>query len=224
MRVAGSRSSRLLTINDRPAALAPYREERLLVKRPLRRRFALAALLLVTPLVGACGFNYQTDEVYQPATGTDNRTGQVYILNAMVVTVGGKQGTFAGTLVNENQTRADKLVGITGPSIQGSTTPVPLPPNQAVNLADSGQITISGPDIKAGYMVPMTFEFANGQSTQMDVPVVSRTGAYANVPLPGSGGPSMTPLSSASASSSASPSSSSSPSPSASPSASASSQ
>jgi len=152
----------------------------------LRRRVACAAALLLLPLLGACGFGFQTDKVYQPATGTDDRTGQVYILNALVVTLNGGKGTFAGTLVNENQTRPTKLVSITGANIQGSTTAVTLPPNKAVNLADSGQVTIGGPMVKAGNFVQMSFEFANGQSTKMDVPVVSRTGDYANVPLPGS--------------------------------------
>jgi len=152
----------------------------------LRRRVASAAVLLLTPIVGACGFNYQTDQVYQPATGTDDRTGQVYILNAMVVTVSGNKGTFAGTLVNENQTQATRLVSITGPNLQGSTTPVKLPANQAVNLADTGQISVSGPGIEAGKFVTMNFEFANGQSTRMGVPVIPRTGPYGQVPLPGS--------------------------------------
>ncbi|HET8603093.1 MAG TPA: hypothetical protein VFM09_04135 [Marmoricola sp.] len=181
---------------------------------PLRRRVALAGLLLLTPLVGACGFNYQTDQVYQPATGTDNRDGQVYILNAMVVTVNGGKGTFAGTLVNESQTRADKLVDVTGPNIQGSQAQVSIPPNGAVNLAKTGQVSVSGPQIKPGGFVQMTFEFASGQSTQLAVPVVPRTGYYANVALPGS--------KSASPSSSPSPSPSPSSSPTASPTASSS--
>lgn len=175
------------------------------MKSPLRRRLGSAALLLLVPLIAACGFNYQTDKPYQSAAGTENRSGQVYILNAMVVTVSGGKGTFAGTLVNENQTRADKLVSITGPTISGSTTQVSLPPNSAVDLAKTGQITISGPDIKPGNFVPMTFEFANGQSTQMQVPVFSRTGFLANVALPSSsptGSPSSSPTGSPSATSS----------------------
>jgi hypothetical protein len=136
--------------------------------------------------VGACGFNYQTDQVYQPATGSDNRTGEVYILNAMVVTVNGGKGTFAGTLVNENLTRADKLVSVTGPNLQGSQSQVTIPPNGSVNLAQTGKVWVSGPQVKPGGFVRMNFQFANGQSTQMDVPVVSRTGYYADVALPSS--------------------------------------
>ncbi|HET8560075.1 MAG TPA: hypothetical protein VFL69_06115 [Marmoricola sp.] len=153
---------------------------------PLRRRVASAALLLLVPLVGACGFGYQTDQVYQPATGTDNRTGQVYILNAMVVTVDGGKGTFAGTLVNESPTRPDKMIAVTGPNLQGSQSQVPLPPNSSVNLAQSGQVWVSGPQVKPGGFVTMTFTFADGQSTQMAVPVISRTGYYSDVALPGS--------------------------------------
>lgn len=183
------------------------------MKSPRRHRVASVAALLLVPMLAACGFNYQTDKVYQPATGTDNRTGQVYILNAMVVTVDGKQGTFAGTLVNESQTRATKLVSVTGPSIQGSTTQVKLPPNSSTNLADTGQISVSGPAIKAGYFVSMNFEFSNGQSTQMDVPVIARTGPYGEVSLPqSSSSPSSSPSATSSPSSSASPSATSSPS------------
>ena len=168
------------------------------MKTPRRRRVASVAALLLLPMLAACGFNYQTDKVYQSAAGTENRTGQVYILNAMVVTVSGNQGTFAGTLVNESLTKATKLVSITGPNVNGSTTQVSLPPNASVNLADSGQISVSGPDIRPGYFVSMTFEFANGQSTQMEVPVIARTGPYGNVSLPASPSPSSSPSSSSS--------------------------
>lgn len=180
------------------------------MKSPLRRRVTSGALLLLlVPLLAACGFGYQTDQVYQPATGTNDRSGQVYILNAMVVTVNGGKGTFAGTLVNEGETQ-DKLISVTGPGIQSSSqSQVTIPPGGIVNLSKSGQVWVSGPDIKPGSFVHLSLQFANGQSTEMDVPVITRTGYYGNVALPGSGSsprssqsPSPSPSQSPSASSS----------------------
>jgi hypothetical protein len=148
---------------------------------PLRRRLAAAALVLLVPTMTACGigFDQQTDKVYQAGTGSDNRSGQVYVLNAAIVSATDGTGTFAGTLVNTNQTTADALVSIAG----GTGGPVALAPNASVNLAASGAVKIANPTIKAGGYLQITLQFQSGQTTTMNVPVVARVGDYANVPV-----------------------------------------
>jgi hypothetical protein len=165
------------------------------VKSPSRRRVAIAALLLA-PVLTACGFNAQTDQVYQPAVGVNDRSGAIDILNALVVSGTDGSGTFAGTLVNKDQTQADTLESVSGSGITASRRTVEVPAGEAVPLADSGAVTVKGSRIVPGTWVTLTFAFSSGQSTTIKVPVVEAAGDYSDVPLPSS---STTPSSSPSA-------------------------
>jgi hypothetical protein len=151
------------------------------VKSPIQRRVTIAALLLA-PALTACGFNVQTDQVYQPAVGPNDRSGDVNILNAVVVSDTDGSGTFAGTLVNtaDEDTRLD---GVSGPGVTASRSTVEIDPVSAVNLAESGVIRLEGEEIEPGRFVELTFTFSNGQSTTIDAVVVSATGPYAEVPV-----------------------------------------
>ncbi|MGO4255578.1 hypothetical protein [Marmoricola sp. RAF53] len=154
------------------------------MKSPSRRRAALAALLLA-PTLAACGFNVQTDQVYQPAEGVNNRAGQVDILNATVVSGTDGSGTFAGTLVNNSQKDADQLTEVSGEGLDVTLPePIDIPAGGLVNLADEGTVSVEGESVVPGGYVMMTFVFANGQSTTVQVPVVVHGGDYADVPLP----------------------------------------
>ena len=164
------------------------------MKSPIQRRVAIAALLLA-PALGACGFSAQTDQVYQPAVGPNDRSGQIQVLNAVIVTNGGGQGTFAGSLVNKADA-ADAVTNVTGDS--GVTAkpggPLDIPAYGAVNLSKalepSGAIplVISGADqVVAGKYVTLTFTFTHGNPVTMKVPVVDETAEgqdYQDVPLP----------------------------------------
>jgi hypothetical protein len=172
------------------------------VKSPTLRRAAIAALLLA-PVLTACGFSEQTDQVYQPAVGVNDRSGTIDILNALVVSGTDGSGTFAGTLVNKDQTQADTLEGVTGSGITAARKTVEVPAGQAVPLADDGIVTLKGSGIVPGSWVELTFSFSSGQSTTLKVPVVEAAGDYADVPLPSS---STTSTTSPSKSPSASPS------------------
>jgi hypothetical protein len=159
------------------------------VKSPTQRRVAIAALLLA-PALTACGFNAQTDQVYQPAVGVNDRSGKVDILNATIVSGTDGSGTFAGTLVNKDQTEDDALESVSGPDITASRRPIELPAAGAVPpTSESGLITLKGDAIKPGAFVELTFVFSNGQSTTLKVPVVEAAGDYADVPLPSSSSP-----------------------------------
>jgi len=163
------------------------------VKSPTQRRVAIAALLLA-PTLAACGFNEQTDQVYQPAVGVNDRSGNVDILNALVVSDTDGSGTFAGTLVNKDQTHADRLQSVSGPGITAPDRGVDIPAAGSALLAKSGSLTIEGDSVKPGRFVELTFVFESGQSTTLKVPVVEATGDYTGVPLP-SPSPTSTPSS-----------------------------
>lgn len=155
----------------------------------LRRRVAATALLLLVPALSACGFSAQTDQVYQPATGVDNRDGQVNVLNALIVSAHDGAGTFAGTLVNTNLSQADQLVSITDSK---GTVAIPVPPNGLVNLATAGEVRLKNADIVPGGWVSLTLQFASGQTTQIDAPVVQNKDEYADIPVGPTGSQSAT--------------------------------
>lgn len=151
---------------------------------PLRRIAALALLLLV-PVLGACGFNAQTDQDYQPAEGVNNRDGQIDVLNALVVSGEKGSGTFVATLVNKSQDEDDALVNITGQDVAGVDQRIEVPAAGLVNLADEGEIALRGSRIQPGNFISLRLVFDSGQRTTVKVPVVADTGDYAGIPVPG---------------------------------------
>jgi hypothetical protein len=155
------------------------------VKPPTLRRAAIAALLLA-PVLTACGFSAQTDQVYQAAVGPNFRGGEVDILDALIVSGQDGSGTFAGTLVNTNQSNDDRLDSVTGPGITASRRTIVIPAGGTPDpsLAHSGELTLRGDAIKPGAYVELTFAFSNGQSTTLQVPVVENTGDFIDVPVP----------------------------------------
>jgi len=177
----------------------------------LRRVLAAAAVVLAAPVMSSCGFGAQTDQIYNPTAGTDDRSGAVDVLNSLIVSAHDGSGTVVATLVNNNQTRADRLTGVTGTGpnsgvqvrLGGTTT---TPANGLVDLADQGSITITGKDVVPGRFLKLTFSFQHAASATLSTLVVSAADPqYSSVPLP-------SPSSSASTPASASPSGSASPS------------
>ncbi|MFL6156282.1 MAG: hypothetical protein ACJ72D_09330 [Marmoricola sp.] len=157
------------------------------MKSPIQRRTAIAALLLA-PVLGACGFSAQTDQVYQAANGVNDRSGTVDILNAQVVSAEKGVGTFAGTLVNGSTTKRT-LVSISGTGITTVQGSYAIPARGVLDLADPAtdggpQLVIKGADVAPGGYVKVTFEFADGQTTTVKMPVFSNTVDYQDVPLP----------------------------------------
>ncbi len=148
--------------------------------RPVRRSLAALAVVLVVPALGAC--QYQTDQVYQPAVGVNNRSGIVDVLGAVVVSGADGSGIFAATLVNKGD-KAPTLTTVTGP--QGLTIQVvkqvKVEPEGLTNMADLGAVSVTGPDVVAGHFIRLTLTFDTGQSTKLNVPVVSKTGEFTQV-------------------------------------------
>ncbi|MEP6816542.1 MAG: hypothetical protein ABI873_13430 [Marmoricola sp.] len=164
------------TLRPRPVRLA-------------RRRVAVAALVLTTPALTACGlgFNAQTDKVYQPAVGTNNRSGEVAVLGALVVSAQPGSGVFIASLVNNSTTTADQLTGIQGAGVQVATGVHPaIPVGGLVNLASGtiGGVSVRGRTVKAGGYVTVRLTFANADPVTVEVPVVTNTGPYAGLAGP----------------------------------------
>jgi hypothetical protein len=145
------------------------------------------------------GFDYATDRVYTPGAGTNDRTGEVDILGAAVVSAIPGQGTLIVTFVTSDQAdgtaEAATLEGVSGTIVTGEGegavtgevtaeefTPVEIPANGYVNLADADEPIVLTGDFEAGNFLDLTFTFAHGQSTTFEVPVVSNfTGDWAGL-------------------------------------------
>lgn len=145
---------------------------------------ALGALVLATPVLTSCGFNYPTDRVYTPAAGVNNRDGSVDVLGAVIVSGQDDSGTFIASLSNNSQVddaTFDSLAGAGGNTIQPATfAPVTIPAGRLVNLAIDGGVPVSG-TFTAGDFVPVTVGFANGDRVTLKIPVVVNDGIYAGL-------------------------------------------
>jgi hypothetical protein len=159
----------------------------------VRRRLALASLPLAVTALTSCtvNFNEQTDKVYNPSAGVDDRSGEVDVLNALVVSAGAGSGTVIATLVNNDQAHADALRRVAG---SGSDASLKVTPGGAtgirngglLNLATKGRIFVTGSQVVPGSLVTITFSFQRAQAITVDAPVVANTSEYSSVPVPSS--------------------------------------
>jgi hypothetical protein len=177
-----------------------------------RRSFRLVAgaLVLAAPLLTSCGFGKATDRVYTPAAGTNERTQDIKVLSAVVVSAQPDSGTFIATFSNS----ADSLDAVTFDGLQGAgewtdlqvgdVDQADIPARGFVNLADGGGVPIDG-DFFPGDVMSLTLTFGNGQSTTMGVPVVYACDEWTGLDSSASSAGSSSSSPSASASESVSP-------------------
>ncbi len=158
----------------------------------VRRCIAAATVLLAAPVLSSCGvsFGAQTDQVYNPSVGVDDRDGTVDVLNALIVSGTDGSGTVVASLVDNDQVHADALKGVAGAgqdssltaTIAGETT---IPAGGLLNLATQSNVSATGKRIVPGNFVRITFSFDRAAAVTLDVPVVSADNPdYAQVPLP----------------------------------------
>lgn len=158
----------------------------------VRRSIAAAVVVLAAPVLSSCGvtFGAQTDQVYNPSVGVDDRSGSVDVLNALVVSGTDGSGTVVATLVNNDQQNADTLRGVSGAGPDANLTIKPggataIPADGLLNLARDGRITVRGKRVVPGNFVKITFSFDRGQAVTLDAPVVSSSNpAYKDVKVP----------------------------------------
>lgn len=156
-----------------------------------RGRLGVGLAAAVLALTG-CGSNFgaQSQQQYQPAAGVSDRSGQVYAIDTLVVTNGNGKGTVVSALINQTR-QDDSLRAVTAIDSNGSGLTVgqlpasglPLPSRQAVQLANSGAVRVSGKALQAGSFVTLTFTFEQAAPLEVDVPVLLNSSTYANVPL-----------------------------------------
>ena len=152
-------------------------------RRLSRRKLATAigALVLAVPALSACGFNYATDREYTPGNGTNDLTGVVDVLNAVIVAEEDGSGTFVASLSNN---APDEAIAFEALSFGSNSTigvapfdPVEVPAMGLVNLGDGQGIKVSG-DIVKGDFIELSLAFSNGETSVMDVPIVAADWEY----------------------------------------------
>ena len=134
------------------------------------------------PALSACtnGFDAQTDAVYQPAVGVNDRSSEVDVLGAMIVAPEkGTSGVFIASLSNNNQTTSDKLTAVDGQGVKLTLGDVPtIPAGGLVNLASEqvGGIPVTGAPVKPGGYVLIRLTFANADPVTSTCRSSSTTG------------------------------------------------
>lgn len=149
---------------------------------PLRRRFAAAALVLSAPTLVACGFNVQTDQVYQAAVGVDDRSASIDVLNAVIVSAEDGEGVFIATFVNNSLENEQKILSIEPAGSEPVAADLDLGPEGLINLAEEETpVPVSGEDVAPGRFVEVAIEFDTGELTVVNAPVVAAEGEYAGI-------------------------------------------
>ncbi|MBB3042170.1 hypothetical protein [Nocardioides soli] len=152
------------------------------LRRSARLLTAAGALVLAASALTSCGFDYATDRVYTPGAGTNDRSGNVDVLSAVVVSAEGGSGTLITTFVNKETTESATVDAIEGEDLTiGDFDPIEIAPSGYVNLADADTpITVEG-DYEVGAFLSLTFSFGDGTSVTMDVPSVPDCDEYAGL-------------------------------------------
>lgn len=158
----------------------------------VRRSIAAAAVVLAAPVLSSCGVNFgaQTDQVYNPARGVDDRSGSVDVLNALVVSGSNGSGTVVATLVNNDEQHPDTLRGVSGSGPDANLTvtpggPTAIPAGGLLNLAKDGRIAVRGKRVVPGNFVEITFSFDRGEAITVGAPVLSASDPdYKDIKLP----------------------------------------
>jgi hypothetical protein len=150
------------------------------LRRPARTLVAAAtAVLALAAPLSSCGFDAATDRVYTPGSGTNNRDGVVKVLSAAIVSAEEGSGTVVASLANTSTEDEHTLTAVTGEGLTvAEFEAVAIGADSLVNLAEpSAGVTATG-EFRAGDFVEVTFEFEDGETATLDVPVVSDDTGY----------------------------------------------
>ncbi|MEI5671721.1 MULTISPECIES: hypothetical protein [unclassified Nocardioides] len=144
----------------------------------LRRKIALAvcATAITAPVLSSCGFNYATDQPYDPAAGTNNRDARVDVLAAVVVAGQDDRGTLVAGLAN-NDDEPISLTSVVGEGLTAEFDPIEVPASGYVNLADE-EVHVEG-SFAAGDVLNLSLDLDNGESVALEVPVVTNCDEFA---------------------------------------------
>ncbi len=158
--------------------------------RSRRALVAVVAAGLALVLAGCgTGFNAQTSAVYQAAIGTNNRSTDVEVLNALFVKNEDGSATLSAGLVNQ-ALQTDRLVTVDAATLAGTPVevtfegPFSTPARRLAHLGTKPQIVIAGDELFAGQFLNIVMSFVNAGDVEMQVPIVTRTSMYDSVATP----------------------------------------
>ena len=165
--------------------------------RMTTRVLAAAGALALTTALSSCGFDYATDRNYTPGPNTNNRDALIDVLGATVVSGQEGSGTFIASFANNVTDEAGSIESITAetmPSEGEEATalevadfePIEVPANGLVNLATEGGIVISG-DIASGDFIDVVITFGDGDSVDIEVPVMPNCDEFEGIDESGDG-------------------------------------
>ncbi|MFT4010898.1 MAG: hypothetical protein QM655_12750 [Nocardioidaceae bacterium] len=143
--------------------------------------------MLAAPVLAACStnFNTPTDQDYIPAAGISDRSGNVDVLNALVVTGSDGSGTVVTTLVNNTATN-DRLTAVTvdgQATTLGTEADTEIPATGTLKLPEQAEVFATGANLKPGSYVSVSFTFANAEAVTVSVPLFKNEGDYASIPV-----------------------------------------
>ena len=156
----------------------------------------MAVALGVAPALAACSlgtsnFDAQTNQFYTPAEGVNERSGDVDVLNALVVSDGSGRGRFIAGLVNNSATTDDALTDVQGSGdfsdVQGTMgASIDIRAGAFVQLADEGvePVMLSGDSVAPGRFIELTLTFQEAGEVTVELPVVTNDDDFQDVELP----------------------------------------
>ena len=140
-----------------------------------------AALTGAMVLTGcSTGFDAEVLQVYDAGIGVNDRSSDVYVLNALVVDNGDGSGTLSVSLLDKSG-EGDQLVAVEAATVEGepidvalNAEPLELCAEQLAVVGTNAEVTLTGDNFTAGDMIEMAFTFRDAEPVRMQVPVVSR--------------------------------------------------
>jgi hypothetical protein len=157
----------------------------------LRHRAVIGVVAATFALTGcAASFGSETGQVYDQAAGVNHRSGDVYMLDAVVIVDGQGHGTLSGTLTSQAGTDDAltdvKIVSKTSQAasvtLQGGEVNVPA--GGAVKLLDGNLVRFDAPSLEAGYFVTLQFSFRNAGGFTLNVPILPNSSDFSTVSVP----------------------------------------
>lgn len=144
------------------------------LRPPAARLLAAGGALALATVLSSCGFNYATDRIYTPAEGVNDRSTDIDVLGAVIVSGQEGSGTFIATFANNVQDESSTVDSLTGAGDDDALEvddfeTIEVRPGDMVNLADDGGIVVRG-DFGPGDFVRVLITFGDGETAEMDVP------------------------------------------------------
>ena len=155
------------------------------VRRPMAAAIAVLGLPVMSLGLTACGFNVQTNEVYNPPVGVNEPFGFISTLNVAIVSDTDGAGTLITTFNNYDTQNDDELVDIAGEGLDFQISGDTVIPAGGLLVKADGSMEVRGEDVAAGNFVEFTYTFDRAEQVNIQAPVVSNEDfEYADIPTP----------------------------------------